>query len=134
MSMSMMQNLELNWQTIPQLTLQPGVASAHAHHSEPGPFVSPHTHSNNNATGDLVVVMMVLMMEHQQCAEEECKDRGHIQQQQSQMMMTAMMALSRGCAALAHTHHAGVGDDEADNFWDIVSGGIGKPKDICDYA
>jgi hypothetical protein len=50
------------------------------------------------------------------------------------MMMAAMMAPSMGCTALAQTRHAGVGDDEADDSWDIVGGGIGKPISICLYT
>jgi hypothetical protein len=76
--------------------------------------------------------MMALMMEHQQRAKEECEDR-RVQQQQSQMMMAAMMASFMGHAALAQTRHAGVGDDEADDSWEIVGGGISKPKDDHDY-
>jgi hypothetical protein len=109
-----------------------GVASARARRSEPQPFVSPHNRSNNNATGDLVAVMMASMMERQQRAEEEREDRRG-QQQQSQMMMAAMMPSFMGRAAPAQTRHAGVGDDEADDSWEIVGGGVGKPKDDHDY-
>jgi hypothetical protein len=50
------------------------------------------------------------------------------------MMMAAMMAPSMGRAALAQTRHAGVGDDEADNSWNKVGSGIGKPKDNRDIV
>jgi hypothetical protein len=89
--------------------------------------VSPRNRSNNNATGDLVAVMMSSMMERQQRAEEEREDR-RVQQPQSQMMASFM-----GSAAPAQTRHAGIGDDEADDSWEIVGGGVGKPKDDRDY-
>jgi hypothetical protein len=47
--------------------------------------------------------------------------------------MAAMMASFMGRAAPAQTRHAGVGDDEADDSWEIVGGGVGKPKDDHNY-
>jgi hypothetical protein len=75
---------------------------------------------------------MASMMECQQCAEEECEDH-HVQQQQSQIMMAAMMATSfMGRTGPAQTHHPRVGDDEADDSWDIIGSSVGKPKDDHD--
>jgi hypothetical protein len=34
-----------------------------------------------------------------------------------------------GHAAWVQTHYPGVGDDEVDNFWAVISDGISKPKD-----
>ena len=78
------------------------------------------------------LVMMASMMERQQRAEEEREDRRG-QQQQSQMMMAAMMASFMWRAASAQTRHAGVGDDETDDSWEIIGGGVGKPNDDHDY-
>jgi hypothetical protein len=51
------------------------------------------------------------------------------------MMMAATMASFMGRTAPVQTHHPGVGDDEADDSWDIVGGGGStKPKDDHDYA
>jgi hypothetical protein len=83
-----------------------------------------------------LIVVMASMMERQhrqQRAEEEREDR-RVQQQQSQMIMAATMASFMGRTAPAQTHHPGVGDDEADDSWDIVGSGVGKPKDDRDYA
>jgi len=113
--------------------------SACARRPESRPFVSPRNR-NNNTTSDLMQMMMASMMERQQRAEEEREER-RVQQQQSQMMMAAMMASIVGRAAptaptQSQNRDAGVGDDEADESWDLVGGGgagAGKPKDDRDY-